>query len=98
MKSSKTMKQFEAEWMGKPAPVYGTVDVCFSFKPWFGEFEGRKVYVAAYRNKGWRDCEAPYAAALELVHAEFADTGEEFPAVCTHGFGKNDLEGMMLGC
>nr|DAQ81401.1 MAG TPA: hypothetical protein [Caudoviricetes sp.] len=83
----KTMKQFTEEWNG--CTEYGcTVNRCFSFKPWFGEDEGKRVFVAAeYKCGRW-----------EAVHAEYAETGEPFEMVCTNGESKNDLIDMIIGC
>lgn len=84
----KTMKQFEAENMGKSFGYGFTCNKVFSFKPWFGEFEGQTILVAAQYTRGdW-----------EALHAEFKATGETFEMECTRGDSKNDLIDMIMGC
>lgn len=82
----KTMKQFETEYMGKFMDC-AYVNRCFSFKPWFGEFKGQTIMVAANYNGEW-----------EALHAEIKKSGETFEMVCTRGYTKDDLIDMIMGC
>ena len=81
-----TLKQFTEKWTGRTENGY-TVNRCFSFKPWFGNFEGQTVYVAAEYSRGW----------WEAIHAETKD-GKCFDMVCTNGESKSDLINMIMGC
>lgn len=81
-----TLKAFTEKWMGH-ADNGCTVNRCFSFKPWFGEFEGQTVYVAAEYSRDW----------WEAIHAETKD-GKSFAMTCTNGESKSDLINMIMGC